>query len=152
MQFGTNFLGHLLLFNLLQPALAKAATPALASRVVSLSSSQHRNSPILFEVAACLLPPDTHHEHLPLTPGCHAGHQLQQGGQLQHLAGLQCAPLVCCVDRKSASSAEQYCMPAGQSQTAKLYLATEIERRFGSQGIHAWAVHPGAGCHMHAAV
>ena len=35
-------------------------------------------------------------------------------------------------------------MHAGQSKTANIYLATEIERRYGSQGVHAWAVHPGA--------
>jgi NAD(P)-dependent dehydrogenase (short-subunit alcohol dehydrogenase family) len=31
----------------------------------------------------------------------------------------------------------------GQSKTANIYMATEIERRFGSQGLHATAVHPG---------
>lgn len=30
-----------------------------------------------------------------------------------------------------------------QSKTANIYMSSEIERRFGSQGIHAWAVHPG---------
>jgi len=31
----------------------------------------------------------------------------------------------------------------GQSKTANIYLANEIERRYGSQGLHAWSVHPG---------
>jgi len=31
----------------------------------------------------------------------------------------------------------------GQSKTANIYLATEIERRFGEKGVHALAVHPG---------
>ena len=31
-----------------------------------------------------------------------------------------------------------------QSKTANLWTATEIERRYGGQGIHAWAAHPGA--------
>jgi NAD(P)-dependent dehydrogenase (short-subunit alcohol dehydrogenase family) len=31
----------------------------------------------------------------------------------------------------------------GQSKLANLYTAVEIERRYGSQGLHAWAVHPG---------
>lgn len=31
----------------------------------------------------------------------------------------------------------------GQSKTANIYLATEIERRFGGQGLHGLAVHPG---------
>ena len=37
-QFGTNHLGHFLLFQLLKPALLAAATPEFSSRVVSLSS------------------------------------------------------------------------------------------------------------------
>ncbi|KAK5311758.1 hypothetical protein LTR93_011600 [Exophiala xenobiotica] len=32
----------------------------------------------------------------------------------------------------------------GQSKTANLWTAREIEKRFGSSGIHAWAVHPGS--------
>lgn len=31
----------------------------------------------------------------------------------------------------------------GQSKLANVYTASEIERRYGSQGLHAWAVHPG---------
>jgi len=31
----------------------------------------------------------------------------------------------------------------GQAKTANIYLATEIERRYGSKGLHATAVHPG---------
>ncbi|KAI8933855.1 hypothetical protein NX059_009554 [Plenodomus lindquistii] len=30
-----------------------------------------------------------------------------------------------------------------QSKTANIYTATELERRYGAQGLHAWAVHPG---------
>lgn len=41
LQFGTNHLAHFLLFKLLQPALLAAATEALPSRVVVLSSSGH---------------------------------------------------------------------------------------------------------------
>lgn len=32
----------------------------------------------------------------------------------------------------------------GQSKTANIYFAVELERRYGNQGIHALAVHPGA--------
>ncbi|CAG8026659.1 unnamed protein product [Penicillium olsonii] len=32
----------------------------------------------------------------------------------------------------------------GQSKTANLWTAREIEKRFGAQGLHAWAVHPGS--------
>ncbi|CAM1508288.1 Fc.00g051360.m01.CDS01 [Cosmosporella sp. VM-42] len=31
----------------------------------------------------------------------------------------------------------------GQSKLANVYTANEIERRYGSQGLHAWSVHPG---------
>ncbi|KAJ4369503.1 hypothetical protein N0V86_009338 [Didymella sp. IMI 355093] len=31
----------------------------------------------------------------------------------------------------------------GQSKTANLYTASEIERRYGGKGVHAWSVHPG---------
>jgi NAD(P)-dependent dehydrogenase (short-subunit alcohol dehydrogenase family) len=31
----------------------------------------------------------------------------------------------------------------GQAKTANIYLATEIERRYGHRGLHATAVHPG---------
>ncbi|KAM5356945.1 hypothetical protein ACJ41O_003591 [Fusarium nematophilum] len=31
----------------------------------------------------------------------------------------------------------------GQSKLANVYMASEIERRYGAQGLHAWSVHPG---------
>ncbi|PKK50789.1 hypothetical protein CI102_5225 [Trichoderma harzianum] len=31
----------------------------------------------------------------------------------------------------------------GQSKLANVYTASEIERRYGAQGLHAWSVHPG---------
>ncbi|KAI1428321.1 hypothetical protein F5Y12DRAFT_790350 [Xylaria sp. FL1777] len=31
----------------------------------------------------------------------------------------------------------------GQSKLANVYMANEIERRYGSQGLHSWSVHPG---------
>jgi NAD(P)-dependent dehydrogenase (short-subunit alcohol dehydrogenase family) len=31
----------------------------------------------------------------------------------------------------------------GQSKTANIYTATELNRRYGSQGVNAWSVHPG---------
>ena len=45
LQFGTNYLGHFLMTNLLVPALIKGA-PA---RIVNLSSIAHRLSPVLFD-------------------------------------------------------------------------------------------------------
>ncbi|OBS25131.1 hypothetical protein FPOA_05666 [Fusarium poae] len=32
----------------------------------------------------------------------------------------------------------------GQSKTANIYFATELERRYGSQGVHGFSVHPGS--------
>lgn len=48
-QFGVNHLGHFLLFKLLEQTLLTSATPDFCSRVVSLSSSGHKSSPILFD-------------------------------------------------------------------------------------------------------
>ncbi|KAK2002132.1 short chain dehydrogenase [Colletotrichum falcatum] len=43
-QFGTNHLGHFLLFQLLKPALLASSTPRFQSRVVSVSSMAHHRS------------------------------------------------------------------------------------------------------------
>ena len=48
-QFGTNHLGHFLLFKFLESTLLASASPEFCSRVVSLSSSGHKSSPILFD-------------------------------------------------------------------------------------------------------
>lgn len=48
-QLGINHLGHFLLFKLLEKTLLASSTPAFCSRVVSLSSSGHKSSPILFD-------------------------------------------------------------------------------------------------------
>ena len=48
-QFGTNHLGHFLLFMLLEPTLLASAAPEFSSRVVSLSSSGHQTSGVLFD-------------------------------------------------------------------------------------------------------
>lgn len=48
-QFGVNHLGHFLLFKLLEKTLIASSTPAFCSRVVSLSSSGHKSSPVLFD-------------------------------------------------------------------------------------------------------
>ncbi|KAJ3117510.1 hypothetical protein HDU96_006439 [Phlyctochytrium bullatum] len=44
--FGTNHLGHFLLFHLLKPALLAATTPTFRSRVISLASVGHRIAPL----------------------------------------------------------------------------------------------------------
>ncbi|OHE92533.1 short-chain dehydrogenase [Colletotrichum orchidophilum] len=48
-QFGTNHLGHFLLFQLLKPTLLASSTPSFNSRVISVSSSGHRGGRINFE-------------------------------------------------------------------------------------------------------
>ncbi|KAF5586652.1 reductase [Fusarium pseudoanthophilum] len=48
-QFGTNHLGHFLLFQLLKPALLAASTPSFQSRVISLASKGHRASGIRWD-------------------------------------------------------------------------------------------------------
>jgi NAD(P)-dependent dehydrogenase (short-subunit alcohol dehydrogenase family) len=48
MTMGTNHFGHFLFFQLLKPTLLKSSTSAFQSRVVNVSSSGHRISPIRF--------------------------------------------------------------------------------------------------------
>ncbi|KAK1703896.1 short-chain dehydrogenase [Colletotrichum lupini] len=48
-QFGTNHLGHFLLFQLLKSTLLASSTPTFNSRVISVSSSGHRGGRIQFE-------------------------------------------------------------------------------------------------------
>jgi NAD(P)-dependent dehydrogenase (short-subunit alcohol dehydrogenase family) len=59
MQFATNHLGHFALANRLHPALA-AGGAAGGARIVSVSSSAHLRSPVVFE--------DIHFEHRPYDP------------------------------------------------------------------------------------
>jgi len=94
-QFGTNHLGHFLLFQLVKPLLLAGSTKEFNSRVISLSSAGHAFGQVMFD-----------------------DFDLKKSGY----------------DKWKAY---------GQSKTANIYLATEIERRYGNKGIHAWAVHPG---------
>ncbi|KAH7180119.1 hypothetical protein BKA60DRAFT_644602 [Fusarium oxysporum] len=88
-QFGTNHLGHFLLFQLLKPALLAASTPQFQSRVISVASSAHRLGKVRLD--------DFNFEKDPYDPWT----------------------------------------AYGQSKTANIYLANEIERRYGSKGLHA---------------
>ncbi|KAL3469472.1 hypothetical protein BJX99DRAFT_241178 [Aspergillus californicus] len=94
MQFGTNHLGHFLLFYLLKDTLLRSSTPAFNSRVIILSSCAHQAGSV----------------HL---------NNLTLEGEYEPWKSY------------------------GQSKTANLWTAREIEKRFGSRGLHAWAVHPG---------
>lgn len=99
LQFGTNHLGHFLLFQLLKPLLiATAARSGTPSRVINVSSAGHRRSGIRWD------------------------------------------------DWNWASEAAYNKFLAyGQSKTANIYMANELERRYGAtQGVHGWSVHPGA--------
>jgi NAD(P)-dependent dehydrogenase (short-subunit alcohol dehydrogenase family) len=95
-QFGTNFLGHYLLFNLLKLTLLASASPDFASKVVVISSSGHRICGIDFD--------DLNFDKRPYN------------GWLAY----------------------------GQSKTACIYLANEIDRRYGAKGLHGLSLHPGS--------
>ncbi|KAI1150705.1 hypothetical protein F4825DRAFT_392013 [Nemania diffusa] len=94
-QFGTNHLGHFLLFNLLQPALLAGSTPEKASRVVVVSSVAHRFGEVHFD-------------------------NINFENNYEPMAAY------------------------AQSKTANLWTANEIDRMYGSQGIRAWSLQPGA--------
>lgn len=95
-QFGTNHLGHFLLFFLLRDTLLASFSPARAARVVSLSSIGHRYG-----------------------KGVIAG------------------------DYNFDTEEYEPWKAYSQAKTANIYLATEVERRYGARGLHATAVHPG---------
>lgn len=95
LHWGTNHLSHLLLFELLKPALLASSKAEFQSRVVIVSSTAHRNAPMDFS---------------------------DLNWQKRKYDGL---------------------LAYGQSKLANVYTASEIERRYGPQGLHAWSVHPG---------
>ncbi|TDZ25559.1 WW domain-containing oxidoreductase [Colletotrichum orbiculare MAFF 240422] len=94
-QFGTNHLGHFLLFQLLKPDLLAASTSEFQSRVISVASSAHRFGNVRLD--------DFNFEKGPYDPWA----------------------------------------AYGQSKTANIHFASEIERRYGSKGLHALSLHPG---------
>ncbi|KAL6409180.1 oxidoreductase [Ilyonectria robusta] len=94
-QFGTNHLGHFLLFYLLKDTLLHSSTPIFNSRAIILSSCAHQTGSV-------------------------------------HL------------DNLTLEGEYEPWKSYGQSKTANLWTAREIEKRFGAQGLHAWAVHPGS--------
>lgn len=96
MHFGTNHLGHFLLFQLLRPALLASTTLDSNSRVVVVSSLAHRASEIRF----------------------HDFNFDEEGSYERSVA-------------------------YGQSKTANIYFSNEVERRFGSSGLHSLSLHPG---------
>jgi NAD(P)-dependent dehydrogenase (short-subunit alcohol dehydrogenase family) len=104
-QFGTNHLGHFLLFQLLKPQLLAGSTPDFHSRVINLTSVGHRYSPVLVDDL-----------------------------------------------NLSAAGAYQQWPAYGHSKTAVIWMANEVERRYGNRGaassdekpsIHGLSVAPG---------
>lgn len=96
LQFGVNHLSHFLFFELLKPAILAAASPALPSRVVNVSSSAHNLHGIN-----------------------DADNYAFQRGNYEPFAAY------------------------GQSKTANIYMANEIERRYGARHLHATSLNPG---------
>lgn len=94
-QFGTNHLGHFLLFTLLRPALLKGAATGLESRAVFVSSLGHRFGDIRFD------------------------------------------------DYNFEAEAYDPWKAYGQSKTANLWTANEVDRRYNNQGLRAFSVQPG---------
>ncbi|KUJ21903.1 short-chain dehydrogenase [Mollisia scopiformis] len=93
-QFGTNHLGHFLLFQLLKPTLLASSTLEFNSRVINVSSGSHRRGPIHFD-------------------------NLNLDGIYTPRLGY------------------------AQSKTANILMANEIERLYGSQGLHGFSISPG---------
>ena len=132
-QFGTNHVGHFLLFQLLKPALLASSTPSFNSRVVSPSGS------------LCLVGWQTG-KHAVALACAHVSHewqcpQLILGCKLivrpiqvaLSSAGHRRSPVhLDDLDLKTAGYDPW--VAYGQSKTANIYLANEIERRYGSQG------------------
>ncbi|OOF90571.1 hypothetical protein ASPCADRAFT_510744 [Aspergillus carbonarius ITEM 5010] len=94
-QFGTNHLGHFLLFHLLKPVLLGSSTALFNSRVVIVSSIAHQYSAVNF-------------------------------------------------DNFNLDGEYDAWKAYGQSKTANIWTANEIDRRYGAWGLHAWSLHPGA--------
>jgi NAD(P)-dependent dehydrogenase (short-subunit alcohol dehydrogenase family) len=97
MHFGTDHLGHFLLFQLLKPALLASSTPNFHSRVINVSSSTHRS----------------------WTLNESDNYNFQKGGY----------------DCRFAYA---------NSKLANIYMANELERRYGHKGLHATSLHPGS--------
>lgn len=95
-QFGTNHVGHFLLFQLLKPQLLAASTPEFQSRVVVVSSLGHRMSPLVLDD----------------------------------------------LNLKGPGKYDPW-LAYGSSKTANIYMSNEIERRYGSEGLHGLSLHPG---------
>jgi NAD(P)-dependent dehydrogenase (short-subunit alcohol dehydrogenase family) len=94
-QFGTNHLGHFLLFELLKPTLLASSTASFNSRVINVTSGSHRRTGMILD-------------------------NLNLKGIYSPRLGY------------------------AQSKTANILMANQIERAYGSKGLHGLSVSPGA--------
>ncbi|KAK9782796.1 hypothetical protein SCAR479_01139 [Seiridium cardinale] len=96
MHLATNYLGHFLLFWLLQDLMLKSSTPGFNSRLVHVSSASHHVGEIDFDDV----------------------NLIKEGAY---------------------GPKEAY----GQSKLAQIYMANQVDRLYGSRGIHALSLMPG---------
>lgn len=94
LQFATNHLSHFLLFYLLKDILLESSTPKFNSRILNVSTSGHRYSPLR-------------------------------------------------LDNINFDGVYNGWLAYGSSKTANIYMANQIERLYGSQGLHGYSLHPG---------
>lgn len=112
-QFGTNHLGHFALFLAVRAALLASSTPAFNSRVITLSSAGHQVTGIQF-----------------------GNYDLKKPFEIVSTVNIES-------DKIKPGSPYDPMVAYGQSKTANIYMGNEIDRRYGSQGLHGLSVHPG---------
>lgn len=151
-QFGTNHLGHFLLFQLLKPALLASSTPSYNSRVVwPLPASQCRRHQIALKQASETVTYLACHSILASLARHARPCRRKQLSSLTKGFMLCCEGLSSCVQVVLSSSAHkrggvqlddldfkkrgyEEWKSYGQSKTCNIWMALEIEHRYGSQG------------------
>jgi NAD(P)-dependent dehydrogenase (short-subunit alcohol dehydrogenase family) len=93
-QLAINYLGHFLLYKLLEETLLSSSTPDFHSRVVNVSSAGHHTSSVVLD-------------------------NINLDGEYEPWKGY------------------------GNAKTATIWMANEIERRYGSKGLHGFSLMPG---------
>ena len=143
-QFGVNHLAHFLLFQLLRKTLLTSASPTLSSRVVSVASLG-KNSPFWPGKASPLLWSEEGKSGsalFVLLKVLLRNFQQRLTKCLSFvevlsvlLAGHRSSPILF-DDLDLRKQGYDKWIAYGQSKTANIYLANEVERRYGSQGQH----------------
>ncbi|KAK4500635.1 hypothetical protein PRZ48_008824 [Zasmidium cellare] len=112
--FATNHLAHFYLFSLLKPLLLKSSSPTFQSRVITVASTAHHFATVQL---------GNYNLKNPLVPPIDPLTELEKNDtDVGHYN-----PLVA----------------YGQSKTANIWMANEITRRYGSQGLQGLSLHPG---------